>query len=128
MNEQALWLDGNALAGLLEELFATELTDAPHGCGACGAVRAIGAHRLYRGAGLVLRCPVFLTSRWWLRRLPTGTSSISLAHGEWRFPAADEIAAAAIYLASDYADYVHGTTLTVDGGRLAVRSARPIGR
>ena len=58
MNEQALWLDGNALAGLLQELFATELTDAPHRCGLCGAVRAIGAHRLYRGAGLVLRCPV----------------------------------------------------------------------
>jgi hypothetical protein len=58
MNEQALWLDGNALAGLLQELFATELTDAPHGCRSCGAVRAIGAHRLYRGAGLVLRCPV----------------------------------------------------------------------
>ena len=58
MNEQALWLDGNALAGLLQELFGTELTDMPHGCGSCGAVRAIGAHRLYRGAGLVLRCPV----------------------------------------------------------------------
>ena len=58
MNEQALWLDGNALAGLLQEVFATELTDAPHGCASCGAVRAIGAHRLYRGAGLVLRCPV----------------------------------------------------------------------
>ena len=57
MNEQALWLDGNALAGLLQELFGTELTDAPHACGSCGAVRAIGAHRLYRGAGLVLRCP-----------------------------------------------------------------------
>jgi hypothetical protein len=58
MNEQAVWLDGNALGGLLQELFGTELTDAPHGCGSCGAVRAIGAHRLYRGAGLVLRCPV----------------------------------------------------------------------
>jgi hypothetical protein len=58
MNEQALWLDGNALAGLLEELFATELTDAPRSCGSCGAIRAVGAHRLYRGAGLVLRCPV----------------------------------------------------------------------
>jgi Family of unknown function (DUF6510) len=58
MNEQALWLDGNALGGLLQELFATELTDAPHGFESCGAVRAIGAHRLYRGAGLVLRWPV----------------------------------------------------------------------
>jgi NAD(P)-dependent dehydrogenase (short-subunit alcohol dehydrogenase family) len=31
----------------------------------------------------------------------------------------EEIAAAAVYLASGDADYVHGTTLTVDGGRLA---------
>ena len=31
----------------------------------------------------------------------------------------DEIAAAAVFLASDDADYVHGTTLTIDGGRLA---------
>ena len=46
-------------------------------------------------------------------------SSISLPHREWRFSAPDEIAAAAVYLASDHADYVHGTTLTVDGGRLA---------
>jgi hypothetical protein len=29
---------------------------------------------------------------------------------------------------AEYADCVHGTTPAVDGGRLAVRSARPIGR
>jgi NAD(P)-dependent dehydrogenase (short-subunit alcohol dehydrogenase family) len=119
MNEQALWLDGNALGGLLQELFATELTAAPHGCGSCGTVRAIGAHRLVPrgGSGAPLSGPV-LTSRWWLRRLPTPASSISLAHGEWSFPAPDEIAAAAVR--ATYADYVHGTTLTVDGGRFAV--------
>ena len=58
MSEQALWLDGNAIAGLLHDCFGAELTDAPRRCQSCGAVRAIGAHRLYRGAGLVLRCPV----------------------------------------------------------------------
>ena len=58
MSEHALWLDGNALAGLLHESFGAELTDAPRRCQSCGQVRAIGAHRLYRGAGLVLRCPV----------------------------------------------------------------------
>jgi hypothetical protein len=50
-------LDGNALAGLLGELLGVEATDSPRGCHSCGAVNAIGAHRLYRGAGLVLRCP-----------------------------------------------------------------------
>ena len=29
------------------------LTDAPRGCPSCGAVPAVGAHRLYLGAGLV---------------------------------------------------------------------------
>ena len=57
MNKAARWLDGNALGGLLQELFGAELTDAPHGCPSCGAVDAVGAHRLYFGAGLVLRCP-----------------------------------------------------------------------
>jgi len=57
MTGDSRWLDGNAIAGLLEELFGAELTGAPRGCQSCGAVRAIGAHRLYCGAGLVLRCP-----------------------------------------------------------------------
>lgn len=54
----AQWLDGNALAGTFQQWFATELTDTPRGCQSCGAVSPVGAHRLYRGAGLVLRCPV----------------------------------------------------------------------
>jgi hypothetical protein len=55
--EQALWLDGNAIAGLLCELLGSDLSDAARTCQSCGQVRAIGEHRLYRGAGLVLRCP-----------------------------------------------------------------------
>jgi Family of unknown function (DUF6510) len=58
MSEPAVWLDGNAIAGLLQELFGAELTAMPRGCQSCGAVRPVAAHRLYRGAGLVLRCPV----------------------------------------------------------------------
>ena len=50
-------LDGNALAGVLVEALGTELTDAPRGCQSCGAVNPVGAHRLYIGAGWVLRCP-----------------------------------------------------------------------
>jgi hypothetical protein len=58
MSEAAQWLDGNALAGPLEELFGADLTAAPRRCQSCGSVRPVGEHRLYRGAGLVLRCPV----------------------------------------------------------------------
>jgi len=50
-------LDGNAIAGLLRELFDHEMTDVMRGCASCGERHAIGAHMLYRSAGLVLRCP-----------------------------------------------------------------------
>jgi Family of unknown function (DUF6510) len=50
--------DGNAIAGLLEEIFGHEMTAAERACASCGTRNHIGAHRLYRGAGLVLRCPV----------------------------------------------------------------------
>jgi len=53
-----VWLDGNAIAGVLVEALGTEMTDAPRGCQSCGAVNPVGAHRLYQGAGMVLRCPV----------------------------------------------------------------------
>ena len=54
MSDQPTWLDGNALAGVLTEILGAELTASPRGCPSCGAVNAIGAHRLYRGAGWVL--------------------------------------------------------------------------
>jgi hypothetical protein len=58
MSEQATWLDGNAIAGLLAEMFGSEMTTVDRGCGSCGTHAAVGAHRLYLGAGAVLRCPV----------------------------------------------------------------------
>jgi hypothetical protein len=57
MSADALWLDGNSLAGLLEEVFAIEMTIAQRRCQTCGTRSALGAHRAYRGAGVVLRCP-----------------------------------------------------------------------
>ena len=57
MTVDALWLDGNAYAGLLAEVFGTEVTTAPRECPSCGLRSALGAHRAYAGAGVVLRCP-----------------------------------------------------------------------
>jgi hypothetical protein len=53
----ALMLDGNSVAGLLQEVFAVEMTTAVATCGACGAAEAIGATHVFRGAGIVVRCP-----------------------------------------------------------------------
>jgi uncharacterized protein DUF6510 len=57
MRDEDLWLDGNAIAGLLAEAFGAEMTAAPRRCQSCATVSPVGAHRLHRGAGLVLRCP-----------------------------------------------------------------------
>jgi Family of unknown function (DUF6510) len=54
---EALRLDGNAAAGLLQQVFAMEVTTAVGTCGNCGNVNAVGAVHLYVGAGHVLRCP-----------------------------------------------------------------------
>lgn len=53
----AFMLDGNALAGLLYELFDTEMTEATGTCGNCGASAPVGAVHVFRSAGVVLRCP-----------------------------------------------------------------------
>ncbi len=53
----ALMLDGNAVAGLLQEVFGVEMTTALGTCGTCGATEAVGATHVFRGAGIVLRCP-----------------------------------------------------------------------
>jgi hypothetical protein len=53
-----LTLDGNALGGLLLEVFGAEMTAATGSCQACGAVEAVGALLVHdRGPGAVVRCP-----------------------------------------------------------------------
>ena len=50
-------VDGNALGGLLHEIFGREMTDARGCCATCGTVNQVGAMRVYRSAGDVMRCP-----------------------------------------------------------------------
>ena len=52
-----LMLDGNAVAGLLQEVFAVEMTTAIGTCANCGATEPVGAVHVFRGAGVVMRCP-----------------------------------------------------------------------
>jgi hypothetical protein len=58
METADLMLDGNAIGGLLGEIFVAEMTVAKSTCAACGAVREVGALHVYTQApGIVVRCP-----------------------------------------------------------------------
>jgi len=52
-----MYTDGNAIAGLLEEVFGRDVTAVRRICQSCETPTAVGQHHVYRGAGLVLRCP-----------------------------------------------------------------------
>jgi ribosomal protein S27E len=58
MKDADLRLDGNAVAGLLSELFVYEMTSARSTCANCGAVGEVGTLLVYVHApGTVIRCP-----------------------------------------------------------------------
>ncbi len=76
MTEQ--YLDGNALAGPLSEIFAVDITAALGRCANCGRTGPVAALRLYvRAPGLVARCPGCDAVMMRLVRVPVrkGTSS-----------------------------------------------------
>lgn len=52
------WVDGNAAAGALSEVFAGEVTAARGCCAARGCVAVLARARVFdRAPGVVLRCP-----------------------------------------------------------------------
>jgi Family of unknown function (DUF6510) len=52
------FLDGNAAAGPLHEVFAIDLTAASGECAGCGRTGRLAEARVYnQSPGLVLRCP-----------------------------------------------------------------------
>jgi Family of unknown function (DUF6510) len=59
MEADAMRLDGNALGGLMLELFGTEMTVATAACGSCGAHDLLARTRVYMtplSPGAVVRC------------------------------------------------------------------------
>jgi hypothetical protein len=57
MDDGALRVDGNALAGELSEVFSQDVTVARVACGGCGAVEQLGADHAYiQAPWMVLRC------------------------------------------------------------------------
>ena len=52
-------LDGNAIGGMLIQLFGTEMTTAVGTCGVCGMTGQVAEFAVYRpGLGTVVRCRV----------------------------------------------------------------------
>jgi hypothetical protein len=57
MEDTDLRLDGNAAAGLLAEVFRTEMTTAEVACAGCGSVAVVAELMRYgHGMGAILRC------------------------------------------------------------------------
>jgi hypothetical protein len=56
MEVQDLKLDGNAIGGMLLELFGADLTGRISVCAGCGAHEEVARLDVYRGAGIVGRC------------------------------------------------------------------------
>ncbi|MBP1694706.1 MAG: hypothetical protein H6Q37_2589 [Chloroflexi bacterium] len=58
VENSSLMLDGNALAGLLQDVFATEMTVAPVECASCGREGEMGSLWAFtESPGYILRCP-----------------------------------------------------------------------
>lgn len=58
MDAAEMKVDGNAIGGLLREIFTMEMTAAETTCAGCGAVNAVGRVDVYMQApGVVVRCP-----------------------------------------------------------------------
>jgi hypothetical protein len=56
MNRE-LTLDGNAIAGVLQEIFGSDMTAIPSECASCGNQAEIGTLLAFiHGPGVVLRC------------------------------------------------------------------------
>ena len=67
-------LDGNAVAGMLEQVFGTDMTAADSQCAGCGREGEVGTLLAYMNApGVVLRCPVCSTVMLRMVETPRGT-------------------------------------------------------
>jgi hypothetical protein len=55
----ATMLDGNAAAGMLQEIFGADMTAMPSQCAHCGNEAEVGStHAWMQGPGIVLRCSI----------------------------------------------------------------------
>ena len=68
-------LDANAVAGMLAEIFGSEMTAVASRCAHCGNRAMVGSLRVYgmRGMGIVMRCSICTEIVMRFMRRPDGT-------------------------------------------------------
>ena len=82
-------VDGNAMGGLLMEVFGREMTDALGGCASCGSTHFMAELIVYRsGPGDVLRCPSCATVLLVATAVPTGPR-VYFSSLRWLAPSTD---------------------------------------
>jgi len=73
-SERDLMLDGNAAAGVLQEIFGEEMTTALTTCDECATGSQMAMLRVFSGGpGLVLRCPACEAVMVRIAQTPHGT-------------------------------------------------------
>jgi hypothetical protein len=83
-----LVLDGNAVAGMLVEIFGDDLTAALGTCPDCGKQAELGTCRAYTHApGIVLRCSACDGVQLRIARTPRGYRYEARVQVDGRFPA-----------------------------------------
>jgi uncharacterized protein DUF6510 len=82
-------VDGNAMGGLLMDVFGREMTDARGGCASCGSENVMAELIVYRsGPGDVLRCPSCTTVLMVATPVPSGPR-IYISGLRWLAPSSD---------------------------------------
>ena len=72
---ESLTLDANAVAGMLQAIFGSDMTAAWSECAHCGNQAMVGTMRAYLGAAVVLRCSI--CTRSWRASRPCPMAAIA---------------------------------------------------
>lgn len=74
----ALTLDANAVAGMLQAIFGTDMTAAASQCAHCGNQAMVGSLRAYMGPAVVLRCSICTQVVARIAVMPDGSHRVDL--------------------------------------------------
>ena len=78
MTDDPFTLDANAVAGMLQEIFGSEMTAVASQCAHCGNHAELGTLRAYVGPGVVLRCSICGQVVIRIATLPDGSHRVDL--------------------------------------------------